>query len=92
VLANALLINTDNPTSSGKFTIAKVYYKRVPTASFFSFMWRTLFQGIKFSVGITPAKEAKIQQQIEWFEQLKKDRDDRKQRRELRKAAKTEKK
>jgi hypothetical protein len=92
VLANALLINTDNPTSSGKFTIAKVYYKRVPTASFFSFMWRTLFQGIKFSVGITPAKEAKIQQQVEWFEQLKKDRDNRKQRRELRKATKTEKK
>jgi hypothetical protein len=92
VLANALLINTDNPTSSGKFTIAKVYYKRVPTASFFSFMWRTLFQGIKFSVGITPAKESKIQQQVKWFEQLKKDRDDRKQRRELRKATKTEKK
>jgi hypothetical protein len=88
ILANALIIYSDNPSSDGKFTSAKIDFKREPTASFFSFVWKTLFQGVKFSVGVTPQKEAEIKSQIAKFEQMKGDREERRMRRQLRKEKK----
>lgn len=84
ILANASIIYSDNPSVDGKFTVAKVNFARERTASFFSYIWKTLFQGVKFSVGITPQKEAEIRQQIKKFEQMKDDRDERRKRRQLR--------
>ena len=84
ILANALVIYTDNPNLEGKFAAAPIYFKRVSTASFFSFIWRSLFQGIKYSVGVTPQKEAEIAKHIAQFEKMKKDREIRKKRREIR--------
>lgn len=85
MLANALVIYTDNPTIDGKFTRAPIYFERIPNASFFNFIWKTLFQGIKYSVGVTPIKEAEIKLQIAKFERMKKEREERKMRRQLRK-------
>jgi hypothetical protein len=85
ILANALVIYSDNPSSDGKFTSAKINFKREPTASFFSYIWKTLFQGVKFSVGVTPQKEAEIKSQVAKFEQMKDDREERRLRRQLRK-------
>lgn len=59
MLANAMVIYTDNPTMDGNFTVAPIYFERIPTASFFNFIWKTLFQGIKYSVGVTPQKKPK---------------------------------
>jgi hypothetical protein len=84
-LANQLVINSDNPDRHGKFVSATIKYKREPSATFFSFIWRTLFQGIKNSVGLTDAKEAKINNTIAQFEQIKIDRDARRARRDRRK-------
>lgn len=86
-LANAMIINSDNPGSEGVLRTANIRYSRVETASFFSFVWKTLFQGIKYSVGITPEKERKIKSQIAHFEQIKSDRDKRKAERNRRKAS-----
>lgn len=86
-LANALVINSDNPNSKGVFINASIVHKRVETASFFSFIWKTLFQGVKYSVGLTPQKEQKIKAQIARFEKIKADRQERIKRREKRSGA-----
>lgn len=87
-LANAMVIQSDNPNAEGVLIKAPIYYERVPTASFFSFIWRTLFQGIKHSVGVTTAKELEIKTQIAKFEQMKSDRDKRRAERQKRRARK----
>lgn len=85
-LANAMIINSDNPNAEGVLVTAPIRYERVKTASFFSFVWRTLFQGIKYSVGITAEKEKKIKGQIAKFEKMKTDRDKRRAERQRRRA------
>ncbi|RZK43762.1 MAG: hypothetical protein EOO90_02410 [Pedobacter sp.] len=84
-LANNLVLFSDNPSKEGKFTSATINYKREVTASFFNYIWRTLFQGVKYSVGVSPQKEAEIRAQILKFEKMKEDRDERRHRRQLRK-------
>ena len=84
LLANAMVIYSDNPSANGKFTVAPVYYKRKPTGSFFNFVWKTLFQGVKYSIGFTPQKEAEIKSYVKRFEDMKDDREKRRSRRELR--------
>ena len=83
--ANQMVINSSNPDRTGKFVSATINYKREPSATFFSFIWRTLFVGIKNSVGLTDAKEAKINDRIAQFEQIKIDRDARRAKKEQRK-------
>ena len=85
ILANALVIYSDNPSKEGKFTPATINFRRQPTASFFSYIWKSLYQGVKYSVGVTPQKEAEIKAQVAKFEQMKDDRDARRMRRQLRK-------
>ncbi|WP_316812778.1 hypothetical protein [Pedobacter heparinus] len=80
-LANALIINSDNPNAAGVFITAPVNRKRVKTASFFNFIWKTLFEGVKYSVGLTPEKEQKVKDQIAKFEKMKTDREERIKRR-----------
>ncbi len=87
-LANNLVIYSDNPSKEGKFTSATINYKREITASFFNYIWKTLFQGVKYSVGVSPQKEAEIRAQINKFEKMKADRDERRHRRQLRKVMK----
>ncbi|RYG10817.1 MAG: hypothetical protein EOO07_21550, partial [Chitinophagaceae bacterium] len=48
-LANNLVIYSDNPSKDGKFTWAGINYKREVTASFFNYIWKTLYQGVKYS-------------------------------------------
>jgi len=88
-LANNLVIYADNPSKEGNFTSAVIHYKRKTTASFFNYIWKTLYQGVKYSVGVTPKKEAEIKAQIAKFEKMKADREERRWRRQLRKAGKT---
>jgi hypothetical protein len=77
LLANAMVIKSDNPGKDSVLVTAPIYYQRPDTASFFSFIWRTLFVGLKYSVGITPQKEQEISSKIQKFEQIKIDRDKR---------------
>lgn len=87
MLANALVINPDNPNAKGEFIKAPINYTRDPTLSFFSFVWKTLFQGIKYTVGLTPKKQAEIEAQINKFEQMKSDREARREAREKRQSS-----
>lgn len=88
ILANALVIYSDNPNADGKFTVAPIEFKRLPTGSFFNFIWKTLFQGVKYSIGVTPQKEAEIKAKIAAFEQMKDDREERRKRRQMRREIK----
>jgi len=83
-LANAMVINSDNPNKAGVLLSVPIHYERVKTASFFNFVWRTLFQGIKYSVGVTGEKENKIKSQIAKFEKMKIDREKRRAERQKR--------
>lgn len=86
ILANAMVINSDNPNEMGVLITAPINHQRVKTASFFNFVWKTLFQGIRYSVGITDKKEEQIRRKIASFEKIKADRDKRKADRQKRRA------
>lgn len=83
-LANAIILNPNNPDSSGILITAAIHEERKKNGSFFSFIWRSLLQGIKHSVGVTEAKQQKIKTQIARFGQMKIDREARQARREKR--------
>ncbi|MEQ7798536.1 hypothetical protein ABDJ41_01885 [Pedobacter sp. ASV1-7] len=83
-LANALIIRSDNPDANGLLIKAPVMRERKETASFFNFIWKALFQGVKYSVGLTPQKEKEIKAKIASFEKRKADRQERIKRREQR--------
>lgn len=76
-LANNLLLDRENPAPNGKLKRVAISYKRPIHASFFSFIWRTLFVGIKYSVGITPEREGRLQSKIDTFEEYKSSREQR---------------
>ncbi|WP_158800598.1 hypothetical protein [Pedobacter sp. L105] len=85
MLANALVIHPDNPNTKGEFVAAHIDFERDPTNSFFTFIWKTLLQGIKYTVGLTPEKQAEISAQKARFEKMKSDRDLRREVRQKRK-------
>jgi hypothetical protein len=70
-LANAIIIRPDNPTESGVLITAPIQYERSLAASFFKFTWKALFSGIKYSIGISPAKEQEIKAAVAKFSQKK---------------------
>lgn len=87
-LANVLIINSENPGPDGKLVKADVDYERPPTSSFFNMIWRSLFVGIKHSVGITEEKETEIRNHIANFKAMQKSHQLRKQRRQQRREKK----
>lgn len=81
ILANALVINSENPNSDGKFTSSNVNYSRINNTSFFNLIWKSLFIGIKNSVGITEQKQQEIKKHIKNFEEMQENHRIRKQKR-----------
>ena len=84
LITNAMILSSDNPRDDGKFVVAPIYYERKPSGSFFSYLWQSLFQGVRYSIGFTPEKEAEIKRHIKQFETRKNDREKRKAKRDLR--------
>jgi len=64
-VANNFIINSSNPTESGEFISGAVYYKRPQTYSLFKFMWKSIFQGVKTSVGVSQEREARLKKTAE---------------------------
>jgi len=61
-IANSFIVNSSNPNELGEFITGNVYYKRPATYSFFKFVWKSIFQGVKISVGVDEEREAKLKQ------------------------------
>ncbi len=52
-IANSLVINNDNPDKNGELRIGKTVAERLDSGSFFNLMWKSIFSGLKESVGFT---------------------------------------
>jgi hypothetical protein len=94
-VANALIIENDNPDSKGKFRPGPIDLKREPTVSFFSFLYKGLLDGLKPSVGFTKKTEGtvnkvvtKVSTLLDKFNKFKADRKERKAERQARRQAK----
>jgi len=64
-VANSFIISSSNPTETGEFTSGAVYYRRPQTYSLFKFMWKSIFQGVKTSVGVSQEREARLKRTAE---------------------------
>lgn len=95
-LANALVIDNDNPDKRGHFRPGPIDLKRDPTVSFFSFLYKGLLDGLKPSVGFDKKTEStvnkvvvKVSTLVNKFNKIKDERkerrEERRQRRQLRK-------
>lgn len=52
-LANQILIKSDNPTlKNDEIRKGKIDFNRPPTASFFNLLWKSVFTGIRETVGV----------------------------------------
>ncbi|GGE57300.1 hypothetical protein EV200_103223 [Pedobacter psychrotolerans] len=71
ILANALIINSENPNRHNQFISSDVNYKKPDSSSFFSLIWRSLYTGIKNSIGITEEKQNEIKQHIANFKEMR---------------------
>ncbi|WP_316830298.1 hypothetical protein [Pedobacter aquatilis] len=80
-LANALIIKSENPGPDGKLIPVKVNYVRPENTSFFNMIWKTLFIGVKYSVGITEEKQNEIKEHIAKFKAMRESHNLRKQKR-----------
>jgi hypothetical protein len=78
ILANALLVNNANPSRKEILIVAKPYYKRPPEGSFFNLLWKTVFEGLKQSIGLTEEKQAKLTKRAKDFKEARYNREQRK--------------
>ena len=92
LFANALLLNNANPKRDKPLVISHPYYARPSEASFFNLMWKTVFAGIKESVGVTKEKEAKLLKRAKDFKDAKAEREIRREERQKRRAARKDNK
>lgn len=80
ILANAMILIRDNPTFNQPPRMVNVVYNRQENASFTGMIWRSIFAGIKESIGFSAEVEQTIRQKIT----------DQKQNKEARKQKKAE--
>jgi hypothetical protein len=67
LLANAMVIKRDNPTGGATPRVAKVVWLRKPSSSIFTFMWRSLFKGLKECAGYDARTEQTVKQKVVEF-------------------------
>lgn len=71
LVANNLLLKEDNPLKGEPLRAGKIEYTRPDSVSFYSMIWKSLFTGIKESIGMTPEREKKLQEQFKQFKSSK---------------------
>lgn len=85
-VANVFVIKEDNPNNKGKFTPGTVYYERSDDESFFAYLWKGLFSGVKESVGVSREREGKLRNTVEkvgsFLQKMKENREERKEERQ----------
>lgn len=79
-LANELVIKDANPKKGEALRVARIEYTRSPAASFFSLLWKSIFVGIRETIGIgaiKPKSAEKSYKKVE--EKLQERKDDKKE-------------
>jgi hypothetical protein len=74
LLANTLVIKRNNPTEGEDVRSFSVNYVRKKTQSIFTFMWKSLFSGLKSTAGYDAATEQTVKKKITDFKQGKAER------------------
>ena len=95
-LANTILIKDQNPSKGEAVRVAKVNFQRPKAASFFNLLWKSVFIGMRETVGlgIVPMKSPEQGRKVvvKKMEERKEKKEDRKEaRRERRAKRKAEK-
>lgn len=49
--ANDLIVNDNNPTTSGKLKTGTIYFQRNKHSSIFNYLWKSIFTGLKSTMG-----------------------------------------
>lgn len=84
LLANALLVDNANPKGDNPLKVAYPSYARPKDGSFFNLMWKTIFEGLKTSVGITKDKEDSLKKRADNYKKAKAEREKRREERQKR--------
>ncbi|RYE05249.1 MAG: hypothetical protein EOP44_04720 [Sphingobacteriaceae bacterium] len=88
VLANAFVLIRDNPRFNDPVRVADVVYQRPENTSYLGLIWRSVYTGIKQSIGLSAEVEQKLRQKVVDYKQNKEQRTqkkvDRQERRRLR--------
>jgi hypothetical protein len=61
--ANAY-VSSDNPTKKGKFTTGIIYFERDKQKSILNFLWKSVFSGLKSTMGINKEEQKAIKKEI----------------------------
>ena len=88
ILANAFVLIRDNPRYNNPVRVADVVYIRPENISYLGLIWRSVFSGIKESIGLSAEVEQKLRQKVVDYKQNQQQRNqkkaDRQERRRLR--------
>lgn len=91
-LANTLIVKDENPTKGKPARTADIVYERPPGASFFNLLWKSVFIGMRETVGLgivpmkTPEEGRKVV--VKKLEERKEKRQSRKEKRQEKRAEK----
>ncbi|WP_432713877.1 hypothetical protein [Pedobacter sp.] len=93
-LANTIVVKNDNPSKGETLRIAKISFQRTPAASFFNLLWKSVFVGIRETIGIgmVPVKspEKAFDKVVDKKEERKEKREEKKEERQKDKERKAE--
>ncbi|MCX6243440.1 MAG: hypothetical protein NTU98_01940 [Bacteroidetes bacterium] len=53
-------VKNDNPTTKGSFTEGMIYFERDKHKSIFNFLWKSVFSGIKSTIGINKKEQKEM--------------------------------
>lgn len=73
-LANTILIKNDNPSKNDPVRVSKITMVRVPQASFFNLMWKSIFIGVRETVGIGIVPMKKMEEPSKSRKQMREER------------------
>lgn len=86
LLANNMVLQSENPRSNGKFIKSRFLLKRENDLSFFGFIWKAILRGMKESVGIDQRMEKELKYQADRYSDFRKFTKQLKENREQRKS------
>jgi hypothetical protein len=89
-IANSVLLNNDNPKFNGKTIHPKFNIQYQKDYSFFGYLWKALFKGVKESVGVSEKMEKELKYRSNRIKEIKAYKEVRKVKKEIRKAKRFE--
>lgn len=71
ILANAFVLIRDNPTFNNAPRVETVAFERSENISYLGFLWRSVYSGIKGSIGLSTEIEQNLRQRVADYKQNK---------------------